>query len=204
MKVVSSFPSPIISSNCLPIFLDVGLAAFDGQPLFHQRTDREFVGHAAIDAGDRQAAALAAGRGSPGAAPSAGRCRGRCGPWPCRSRLSIARPWLSMPTAVDARVGADAAGHFEQAPREHRPREIEHLGAHRLGQFQPARIMVDRDHPMRAEHERRLDREQPDRPAAPDRDRIARLDLGIDRRHASRSAECRTGTAPCRPRARRE
>jgi hypothetical protein len=43
--------------------------------------------------------------------------------------------------------------------------------------------MVDRDHPLGAHQDRRLDREQPDRAAAPDRDGVAGLDLGILGRH---------------------
>ena len=43
--------------------------------------------------------------------------------------------------------------------------------------------MVDRDHALGAHQERRLDREQADRAAAPDRDGVAGLDLRILRRH---------------------
>ena len=39
--------------------------------------------------------------------------------------------------------------------------------------------MVDRDHPMRAHDQRRLDREQPHRPAAPNRDRVSGFDVRI-------------------------
>ena len=51
------------------------------------------------------------------------------------------------------------------------------------GQLQPLGEVVDRDHPFGAHQECRLDREQPDRAAAPHRHGIARLDVAVLRRH---------------------
>lgn len=85
--------------------------------------------------------------------------------------------------AVDAGVGANAAGHLVQRLAHIDLAIVEDFGAELLRQLQPVRIMVDGDHPVRAHDQRGLDREQPDRTAAPDRDRVARLDLGILRCH---------------------
>ena len=61
--------------------------------------------------------------------------------------------------------------------------EVDHLGAELLRELEPVRIVVDGDHLARAHEERALHREEPDRAAAPDRDGVALLDVGVLRRH---------------------
>src|SRR5689334_20263219 len=80
------------------------------------------------------------------------------------------------PDAIDAGVGSDPAGHLVEGLADVDLAIVEDLGAELLRKFQTARIMVDRDDPVRAHDERRLDREQADWTAAPDRDRIAGFD----------------------------
>ena len=86
------------------------------------------------------------------------------------------------PDGIDHRVRADAAGHFHQGFQDARLLVVDDLGSEPAGEFQAARIMVDGDD-AGADDPRALHREEPDRTAAPDRDRVALLDLGIHRRH---------------------
>ena len=71
------------------------------------------------------------------------------------------------------------------------------------GHRQPLGHAVDGDHPPGPEHPRAADGELADRPAAPHRDRVARLDLGRSRPPCTRSGRCPTGTPPSRPACRR-
>ena len=83
--------------------------------------------------------------------------------------------------AIDHRVGADAAGHLVERLADVALGVIEDFRAKVAGKLQPRREMVDGDDPLGTEQQRRLDREQPDRAAAPHGDRVAGLDVGIDR-----------------------
>ena len=160
------------------VVLDVRLSRLQRQPLFHEGAERELVDEAAIDGGHRDTAALAA----------------------CQDRLAERmdavgaqeRRHLDLvddvvdeqavrlePDRVDARVGADPAGHLHQRLVDRRFLEVDRLRAEPLGERQAVGEMVDRDHPLGAHQERRLDREQADGAAAPHRDRVAGLDLRI-------------------------
>ena len=88
---------------------------------------------------------------------------------------------------VDAAVRPAAIGHLHQ-----RVVDVDcssKLMVSRLamlcGHVQPLGHVVDRDDAAGAQHPGALDRELADRAAAPDRDRIARLDLGIFGRHVA-------------------
>src|SRR3546814_1103506 len=74
----------------------------------------------------------------------------------------------------DLGVGADAAGHLHQRLIGLAFLIVDRLRAETAGEFQPAREMIDGDHPLRAHQEGGLHREQADRAAAPDGDRVAR------------------------------
>ena len=80
---------------------------------------------------------------------------------------------------IDAAVGAAVVGPCHQLVVNVDLREIDRLGASGLGHRQPLGHLVDRDHSAGAHHQRRADGELPDRPATPDRDGIAVLDLGV-------------------------
>ncbi len=84
---------------------------------------------------------------------------------------------------VDHGIHADPAGHFHQGFAHIGLAEVDDLRAQLLRQCETVRIVVDRNHPGCAHHDGRLDREQSDRAAAPHRNRIVGLDVGIFRRH---------------------
>ena len=86
---------------------------------------------------------------------------------------------------VDAAVGAALVGARHQLVIDVDLREIDRLGAAGLGHRQALGHLVDRDHPAGAHHQRRADGELADRPAAPDRDGVAVLDLGVLGRHVA-------------------
>ena len=62
---------------------------------------------------------------------------------------------------------------------------VERLGADRFRLAQPLGEAIDGDHAPRAEQHGARDREQADRPAAPHRDRVARLDVAVLRGHVA-------------------
>ena len=78
---------------------------------------------------------------------------------------------------VDARVRAATGRHLRQRLGHAVDLfVVDGLGAALVARhLQPVVEAVDRDHPLRAEQIGALDREQPDRSAAPDRDGVARL-----------------------------
>ena len=80
---------------------------------------------------------------------------------------------------VDAAVGAAIVGPRHQFVVDVDLREIDGLGAARLGHGQALGHFVDRDHPASAHHQRGANGELANRPAAPDRDGIAILDLRV-------------------------
>ena len=145
---MSILPCSIISSSSRGIFLDVGLAALDRQALLHQLAERELVGEAAIDAGDRDPAALAAGED---------RLAQRMRPLGAEIDLRLHRVGDIVDgeavafhaDAIDHRVRADAAGHLVERLADVDLVIVEDLGAELLRQLQPVREMVDRDHPVR-------------------------------------------------------
>ena len=80
---------------------------------------------------------------------------------------------------VDAAVRTAIVGPRHQLVVDVDLREIDRLGAAGLGHGEALGHLVDRDHPAGAHHQGRADGELADRPAAPDRDGIAVLDLGV-------------------------
>ena len=80
---------------------------------------------------------------------------------------------------LDHRVGALAARQLQDGLLHLALGVVDGLGAAFAGQRQPLGQGVDRDDPLRAEQEAGFDRELPDRAAAPDRDRVGRLDLAV-------------------------
>src|SRR5690606_32597964 len=157
------------------VALHVGLAGPERQALLHQRAERKLVEHAAVDPGHRNPAALACGKDhlpDPMAAIGAQE----------RRHLDLVPDVVGEGTvrfqtdAVDRRVGADPAGHVLQRLVDLALLEIDRLGAEPTGQLEPMMEVVDRDDPLRPHEERRLDREQANRTAAPHRHRVSRLD----------------------------
>ena len=88
-----------------------------------------------------------------------------------------------QPDAVDYRIGADPAGHQHQRVVNGAFLVVDRFRTKSLGKLQTMREMIDRDDAFGPHQECRLHREQPDRAAAPDGDRIARLNLRIFRSH---------------------
>ena len=88
-----------------------------------------------------------------------------------------------QPDAIDDRIGTDAAGHLHQRLVDRAFLKIDRLRAELLRKFEPMREVIDRDDAIRTHQHRRLDREQPDRAAAPDRDDVAGFDVRIFRTH---------------------
>ena len=86
---------------------------------------------------------------------------------------------------VDATVGTAFAGTLHQFVIDIGLREIDGLGAARLCHGKPFRNFINRDDPASSQHQRGADGELSDRTAAPDRDRVARLDLRIDGGHVA-------------------
>ena len=159
----------------------MGLARFHGQPLFHQLPEREFIRKTPVNARNRNPPALAAGND---------RLSKRVGPLGPEVSVRLYRVDQIVDRnsvafhadAIDHRVGADTAGHLLQSFEHVDFAIIQDVGAHLLGELQSRGIMIDRDHPVRTQQEGRLDGEQSNRAAAPNRDRVARLDPGILRR----------------------
>ena len=98
---------------------------------------------------------------------------------------------------VDAGIGAAAVGQFHDAVVDILLHEIERLGAGLARQRQTLRHGVDRDHPLGAEQEGAADRELADRPAAPDRDGLAALDVAEIRAPCSRSGKMSDRNSTC-------
>ncbi len=163
------------------IFLDRGLAAFDRQPLFHKLPQREFVGEAAINAGNRDSSTFAAGQDRLAQSMRAFGYR-------VELRLDLVEDVVGREAvalhadAVDARIGSKSAGHLVERLADRHLRIIEDFGAQLPRERQPRREMINCDHPTGPQQQRRLDREQTHRAAAPDRNRVTGFDVGIDRR----------------------
>ena len=92
---------------------------------------------------------------------------------------------------VDAGIGADAAGHLRQRFAHLHFLEVDDFGAELLGELQTARMVIDGDDALRAQQECTLDREQPDRPATPHGDDVARLDVAVHGGHPARGQDVR-------------
>ena len=84
---------------------------------------------------------------------------------------------------IDAGIRAAAVRQFLNAVIDVLFQEIERLRARLAGQCQPLRHGVDRQNPLGAQQEATADCHLPDRPAAPDRDRVAWLDVAEFRPH---------------------
>ena len=95
----------------------------------------------------------------------------------------MAKPWLSMPTASITASGPMPPVISISASRTLGLLEVDHLGAERAGELEPVRVVVDGDHPRCAHDPRALHGEEADRPAAPDGDGVALLDVGVVGRH---------------------
>ncbi len=88
---------------------------------------------------------------------------------------------------IDARVRPAAAGQLLQRLEHVVLAVVDGLGAELdRGEAQALGKAIDSDHALRAEQQRRGDRELADRAAAPHRDRVAGLDVAVLRRHVSR------------------
>ena len=87
---------------------------------------------------------------------------------------------------VDARVGTAPARELAQRFQHVRFAVVDGVGAElERREAQPLREAIDGNDALGAEEQRRGDREQPDRPAAPHRYRVAALDGAVLRRHVA-------------------
>ena len=193
--------SPALDSVQQPrhVLVHVRLPHLQRQALGKRRAERELVQPAAIHAGDRDGAALAA-------------CRDRL---PQRVRPSVAM-YIDVFRAVVPRIERRAVrfqahrvdARVRALPAGHRAQRVQHVDVLVVQRRRPsprwppapgAREAIDRDHALGAQQERALDRELPHRTASPHGDGVARLRCCSSRRPCSRSERCRTGTAPARP-----
>ncbi len=159
--------------------LDVGLAGANGQALVHHGAQRNHVGEPAVDPRHRDDPAGLAShdRLAQGDRPLGLQLHRQLNP--VDHVEDAPRAVRLEPDRVDALVRAVAAGDLLQGLQDLLLAAVEHLhpAVQRLGQGEPLGHVVDGDHPRRAHHQGRVDGEQADRAAAPDRHGILRLDV---------------------------
>ena len=167
------------------VLVHVRLAHLERQPLRERGAQRKLVQPSAVDAGNRDRAALAAGAdGLPKRMRPIGRHEHR--------RLGAVVPGVERRAVrfeadrVDARVRTLPAGHVAERVEHVDVLVVQRLGAALRGrELEPFGEAIDRDDAFGAEQIGALDRELTDRTAAPDRHRVARLDLAVLGRHVA-------------------
>ena len=103
-----------------------------------------------------------------------------------------AGPGLRLgPHRVDAGVGTASLGHFLDAVVDILLHEIDGLRTGLCRQRQTLRHGIDGNHPAGAQEKGAADRKLPDRPAAPDGDGLAALDVAEFRAHVARGKDVR-------------
>ena len=155
----------------------------DGQALVHHLAHRDLVDQPAIDAGDRDHAGRAADIDhlAQHMRPVALGSQHLLGAVVDRIRHGGRHVGFHA-DGIDALLRALAAGELVQALDHALLVEVDGDGAAGFRHFQALGQAIDGDHLLGAEQDGAADRHLTDRTAAPDRHRVGRLDVALDRR----------------------